>query len=215
MGETLAETRGEVTAQRAELERTAQHLRERVRRALDVRAKVREHPLLVGGLAAGGAFLAVGGPMRLFRAARRRIAPTPPEQAYDALPRSVQAWVDTAASALGPRSTEARQILADELREWRQNPKDRRAARKLAREFAEGRPGPSRTAWRALETGATLISAALARRAIERFLSGDRPLDAAAELSPAHPDGSGAGAPKPPRVDEGYSGWSARGDGGR
>lgn len=215
MGETLAETRGEVATQRAELEQTAQQLRDRVRRALDVRAKLRENPLLFGGLAAGGVFLAVGGPMRLFRAARRRIAPPPPEQAYDALPSSVQAWVDTASSALGARSTEARQVLADELREWRQNPKDRRAARKLAREFAEGRPGPSRAAWRALETAATLISAALARRAIERFLSGDRPLDAAAELAPAHPEGNGGALRKPSPPDEGYSGWSARGDGGR
>lgn len=215
MGETLAETRGEVAAQRAELEQTAQQLRERVRRALDVRAKVRENPLLFGGLAAGAVFLAVGGPMRLFHAARRRIAPTPPEEAYDMLPKSVQAWVDTAGSAMGSRSTEARQVLADELRAWRENPKDRRAARKLAREFAEGRPGPSRTAWRALETAATLISGALARRAIERFLSGDRPLDAAAELAPAHPDGNGGAPRKASPHDEGYSGWSARDDGGR
>jgi len=174
VGETLAETRREVTAQRAELEETAARLRERVRRALDVRAKVRENPLLFGGLAVGGVFLAVGGPLRLFRAAR--------------------------------------QTLADELQRWRQDPRDRKAARKLAQEIAEGPPGPSRTAWRALEAAATLISAALARRAIERFLSGDQPLDAAAELAPAHP-GPG-GQPRPASTNE-YSGWSARGDGGR
>jgi len=212
VGETLAETRREVAAHRAELEQTAALLRERVRRALDVRAKLRENALLFGGLAAGGVFLAAGGPLRLFRAARRRVAPTPPERAYDALPKTLQAWVDSAAGALGPRADEARQTLADELQRWRQDPRDRKAARKLAREMAEGPPGPSRTAWRALEAAATLISAALARRAIERFLSGDRPLDAAAELAPAHPGPNGQA--RPASTDE-YSGWSARGGGGR
>jgi hypothetical protein len=211
VGETLAETRREVAAQRAEVERTADRLRERVRRALDVRAKLRENPVLFGGLAAGGVFLAVGGPMRLFRAARRSLAPTRPEQVYDALPRTLQAWVDTASSALGPRSAEARQTLADELQKWRHDPGSRREARKLAREVALGQPGPSRAAWRALEAGATLISAALARRAIERFLSGDRPLDAAAELSPAHRNANGEARRGPSASGEGYAGWSARG----
>ena len=68
MGETLAETRVEVSAQRAEVEQTAQQLQARVRRALDIRAKIRENPVLVGGLAAGAVFLVVGGPIRLMRA---------------------------------------------------------------------------------------------------------------------------------------------------
>jgi hypothetical protein len=221
VGETLAETRREVAARRADLEQTADRLRERVRRALDVRAKLRENPLLFGGLAAGGVFLAVGGPMRLLRAARRRIAPTPPQRTYDALPKTLQAWVDTASGALGPRAEEARHTLADELQRWRHDPHDRKAARKVAKELAEGPPGPGRTAWRALEAAATLISAALARRAIDRFLSGDRPLDAAAELAPAHPAGNGvSGGGGEARLSraagersrDDYTGWSSRGD---
>ena len=81
MGETLAETRREVADQRAELGITAARLHARVRRALDVRAKLRENPVLFGGLAAGGIFLVVGGPMRLLRA-----APGPRDGA-EALPR--------------------------------------------------------------------------------------------------------------------------------
>jgi hypothetical protein len=214
MGETLAETRVEVTAQRSQLEQTAQQLEARVRRALDIRAKIRENPVMVGGLAAGAVFLAVGGPISLLRAARRRIAPTRVEQAYDTLPKALQRWVDTASEAVGPKAEDARRTLAEELQRWRAEPADKKRARVLAKEMAEGRPGPGRAAWKAFEAAATLISAALARRAIERFLSGDRPIDAAAELAPAHPANGqpGASARKRDR-HEGYSGWSSRGDG--
>lgn len=216
MGETLAETRLEVSAQRAAVERTAELLKSRVRRALDVRAKIQENPLLFGGLAAGAVFLAVGGPVRLLRTARRRLAPTRVEEAYDTLPRALQRWVDAAAEAVGPRAEEARRTLAEELQRWRRQPINKRRARELAKEMAEGKPGPNRTAWKAFEAAATLISAALARRAIERFLSGDTPLDAAAELAPAHPANNRSGATsRRHKSDEGYSGWSARGDAGR
>jgi len=216
MGETLAETRVEVSTQRADVEQTAQQLQARVRRALDIRAKIRENPVLVGGLAAGAVFLAVGGPIRLLRAARRRVAPTRVEQAYDTLPKALQRWVDAASDAVGPKADEARRTLAEELQRWRAEPTDKKRARQLAKEMAEGRPGPGRTAWKAFEAAATLISAALARRAIERFMSGDKPMEAAAELAPAHPANDQPGAKsRREKGSEGYSSWSARGDAGR
>jgi len=216
MGETLAETRVEVSAQRAQVEQTAQQLQARVRRALDIRAKIRENPVMMGGLAAGAVFLAVGGPIRLLRAARRRIAPTRVEQAYDTLPKALQRWVDIASEAVGPKADDARRTLAEELQRWRAEPSDKKRARQIAKEMAEGRPGPGRTAWKAFEAAATLISAALARRAIERFLSGDKPIDAAAELAPAHPANGQPGAQaRRVKGSEGYSGWSSRGDTGR
>lgn len=214
MGETLAETRLDVEAQRAAIEQTADRLRERARRAVDVKAKLRENPVLFGGLAAGAVFLAAGGPMRLLRAARRRVAPTRTEQAYDALPRGMQRWVDALAEGVGPKGEEARRLLAEELQRWRHEPMSRKQARALAKEAAEGPPGPSRTAWKALEAAATLISAALARRAIERFLAGDPSLEAAAELSPAHAAANGekpAGGARRPASGSDYAGWSATG----
>jgi hypothetical protein len=219
VGETLAETRREVGEQRVELDRTAGELRARIERALDIRAKLRENPILFGGLAAGAVFLALGGPIRLLRGARRRLAPTRTERAYDALPKTLQSWVDVASESLGPRAEDARQTLAEELQRWRHDPADRKHARALAKEMAEGQPGPSRAAWRALEAAATLISAALARRAVERLLSGDRPMTAAAELAPAHPIGDGvAGSGRTARISRpsskgnaGYTGWSSSG----
>ncbi len=209
MGETLAETRVEVDAQRAEIEETVDRLRARVRRAIDIPAKVRRNPLLFGGLAAGAVFLAVGGPVRLLRAARRRAAPTKADQAYDALPKAMQRWVDAMAGSVGSRGGEARTVLAEELQRWRHEPLSRKQAKQLAKEAADGPPGPSRTAWRALETAATMISAALARRAIERFLSGDQPLEAAAELAPAHTERPGIPAAAAAK-GEAYAGWSTR-----
>ncbi len=212
MGETLAETRLEVDGQRAEIQRTVDQLRARVRRAIDIPSKMRENPLLYGGLAAGAVFLVAGGPKRLLRAARRRAMPSRADQTYDALPKAMQRWVDAMAGAVGPRGDEARRVLAEELQRWRHEPLNKKQARALAREAADGPPGAGRATWRAVETAATLISAALARRAIERFLSGDRPIEAAAELSPAH--AAGPAARSAPTAGIGgrrtYAGWSAR-----
>jgi len=206
MGETLAETRVEVEAQRADVEQTVGRLRDRVKRALDLRAKLQTNPLLYGGLAAGAAFLVVGGPRRLLHAARRRATPTRGEQAYDALPRAMQRWVDAVAGGAGSHGGDARRLLSEELQRWRHEPLSRKQARALAKAASEGPPGPSRTVWRVLETVATMASAAIARRAIERFLSGDLPYEAAAEVSPAHASGPSTGAPR----GEAYAGWSAR-----
>jgi hypothetical protein len=174
MGETLAETRIEVEGQRAELQATADRLETRVRHAVDIRARIRENPILFIGLGAGAVFLLVGGPVRVARLLRRRVAPTRTERAYDTLPKSMQAWVDAVAGQVGPRAEKARDALAEDLDQWRRQAfGSKKARRELARTIAEGPPGPSRTAWKAAEAGLTLVSAALARRAIERFVSGE------------------------------------------
>src|SRR5439155_880201 len=94
---------------------TAERLQARVRRALDVRAKIRENPVVVGGLAAGALFLAVGGPVRLLRAARGRIPPTRVEQAYDTLPKALQRWVETASGACGTRAGRHEETPRDDV----------------------------------------------------------------------------------------------------
>ncbi|MGH2357469.1 MAG: hypothetical protein ACRDGJ_05575 [Candidatus Limnocylindria bacterium] len=172
MGETLAETRLEIDAQRTELARTAEQLRS----ALDLRQHFRDNPALFVALGAGTIFLLAGGPMRLARLARRRLMRSQPEKAYDTLPRPLQRWVDELAGSVGPRAAEARQSLSEELMRWRHDPRRHgKMSRKLAKEMAEGPPGPRRAGWRAFEAGVTILSAALARRAVERFLSGAPP----------------------------------------
>ena len=188
MGETLAETRVEVEAQRADMQRTATELEARVRHALDFKARFKENPALFIGLGVGAAFLVVGGPSRVARALRRRMRPTGAEQAYDALPKPMQAWVDTLVGEVGPKAGRARETLIEELQRWRQEPlKNKKVRKELAKAMVEGPPGPSRTAWKAAEAALTLLSAAMARKAIEAFITGEKPAGPAKALRVAPP----------------------------
>jgi hypothetical protein len=222
--EPLAETRLAISAQRTEMERTADQLRD----ALDVPKRFRENPALVVGLGAGALFLLAGGPVRAARLVRRRLFRSEPEKAYDALPGPMQSWVDAMAGTIGPKTADARQALSEELLRWRHDPKRHgKLTKKLAKQAAEGPPGPKRAAWNAFEAGAAILTAALARKAVERFLSGEppsgiAPLDAvgtvggAAEPDPRHakddvtrrPDERARAAVVEARED--YSGMSRR-----
>ena len=185
MGETLAETRVEIAARRADNESTAAELDARVRHALDVKARFRENPLIFIGLGAGAVFLLAGGPALVFRFAKRRVNPSAAEQAYDALPAPMQGWVDQLVSGSGPKALKARDALVEELARWRRDPiKDKKARKELARAMVDGPPGPSRTAWKAAETAAGLIAAALARRAIEALVTGEGPFSPAKVAAP-------------------------------
>ena len=107
---------------------------------------------------------------------------------------------------------EARQALAEELVRWRHDPrKHGKISKKLAKQIAEGPPGPERAAWNAFEAGAAILIAALARKAVERFLSGEPPpveppLDAAGTAGGATAD------PKHAKDDVTKSAEAAAGD---
>lgn len=209
MGETLAETRVELAAQRADNEQKAAELESRVRHAVDIKARFRENPLLFIGLGAGAVFLLAGGPKRVIRLARRRLRPTNAEQAYDVLPKPMQAWVDSLVAGVGPKAEQARSTLTEELQRWRTEPiKNKKARKELAKAMVEGPPGPSRTAWKAAEAALTLVSAALAKKAIEAFVTGEPP--SRAKAAPGRP--AGQDAARATAVDAGrdYSGFSTR-----
>ena len=191
MGEdALAETRLAISAQRTELERTADQLRD----ALDLRKRFAENPALFIGVGAGAVFLLAGGPVRAARLVRRRLFKTDPEKAYDSLPKPMQAWVDHMAGAVGPKASEAREALSHELLRWRHDPRRHgKISKKLAKQVAEGPPGPQRAAWNAFEAFAAIITAALARKAVERFLSGEPPTG----IAPLDAAGTAGGAAKP------------------
>ena len=190
MGETLAETRVEIEAQRAELERTALQLHD----ALDVRKRFTENPVPFILAGAGIVFIVAGGPGRIAKGVRRRFFPSDPERAYDALPKPMQSWVDHMAGGVGGRASEAREVLAEELNRWRHDPrKHGKISKKLAKQIAEGPPGPQRAGWRAFEAAAAIVTAALARKAVERFLSGEPP----SGIAPLDAAGTAGGAAKP------------------
>lgn len=203
MGETLAETRVEVDAQRTEVEKTADELQARVRHALDFKARFRENPLVFIGIGAGALYLVTGGPIWTARLLRRRLRPTTSEKAYDALPKPMQKWVDSLVDDVGPRAEHARDALAEEVARWRLAPlKNKKARKELAKAMVEGPPGPSRAGWKAAEAGLTLLSAALARKAVEAFITGEKPAGGSAFRR----------APESPKkAAEEYSGMSERG----
>lgn len=204
MGETLAETRVEVDAQRAQVEQTADELQARVRHALDFKARFRENPLLFIGIGAGALYLVSGGPIWTARLIRRRLSPSRPEQAYDALPRPMQKWVDSLVDDFGPKARDARNTLAEEVARWRLAPlKNKKARRELAKAMVEGPPGPSRTAWKAAEAGLMLLTAAVTRRAVDQFILGRKP-EGGLDLRKKAPE-------SPREAVREYSGMSDRG----
>jgi len=80
----------QVVAARADLGEQVDRLEAAGRAAVDVPAKVRANPAKAAGIAAGGAFLAVGGPKRLFRRARRAITGKEEELPSDLLPKDIE-----------------------------------------------------------------------------------------------------------------------------
>jgi hypothetical protein len=206
VGETIDRTRVEIAAKRAELDATAAELRA----ALDIPARVRENPLPVVGVAAAVVFLVVGGPKRVLRALRSGAASKKALEEYEALPGPMRAWVDVVTEAAGPSGAKAREDWMEELRRWRREPvRDRKARAQLAKQMVEGPPGPQRTAWVAAEAALTLIAAALARKAIERFLTNEA--DRPARPAPAGNRTASVDPVAGPTGSAGYAGISARG----
>jgi len=79
-----------VVAARADFDDQVDRLEAAGRAAVDVPAKVRAHPARAAGVAAGGAFLAVGGPKRIFRRAKRAVTGKDEELPSELLPKDIE-----------------------------------------------------------------------------------------------------------------------------
>jgi hypothetical protein len=80
----------EVVAARADAAEQMDRLEAAGRAAIDVPAKVKANPAKAAGIAAGGAFLAVGGPKRLFRRAKRAVTGKDEDLPSELLPKDVE-----------------------------------------------------------------------------------------------------------------------------
>jgi hypothetical protein len=80
----------QVVAARADVEEQVDRLEAAGRAAIDIPAKVRDNPAKAAGVAAGTAFLALGGPKRLFRRARRAVTGKEEELPSELLPKEVE-----------------------------------------------------------------------------------------------------------------------------
>ena len=90
MGTRTDAALAQVVAARADVGEQVDRLEAAGRAAVDVPAKVRSNPAKAAGIAAGGAFLAVGGPKRLIRRARRAITGKEEELPSELLPKDVE-----------------------------------------------------------------------------------------------------------------------------
>ena len=94
MGDSTKQARQAVVAARAALATEADELVAAGRSAVDIPAKVRNHPIETAGLAGGAVFLAAGGPKRILRAVGKagRGGKEPPPKTL--LPKDVQKVID-------------------------------------------------------------------------------------------------------------------------
>ena len=79
-----------VVAARADVENEVDRLEAAGRAAVDIPAKGKANPAQAAGIAAGGAFLALGGPKRLFRRVKRAVTGKEEELPSELLPKDVE-----------------------------------------------------------------------------------------------------------------------------
>ena len=123
MGTRTDAALAEVVAARAEFDDQVDRLEAAGRAAVDVPAKVRANPAKAAGIAAGGAFLAVGGPRRLFRRARQAITGKEEELPSELLPKDVE-------KALKKLGTDGRKVRGTLERDFAKYLDDRQKERK-------------------------------------------------------------------------------------
>ncbi|HEY8439338.1 MAG TPA: hypothetical protein VIK65_12070 [Candidatus Limnocylindrales bacterium] len=90
MGTRTDAAQAAVVAARADLAEEVDRLEAAGRAAVDIPAKVKANPAKAAGVAAGGAFLALGGPKRLFRRAKRAVTGKDDELPSELLPKEVE-----------------------------------------------------------------------------------------------------------------------------
>ena len=125
MGARTDAARAEVLAARGGLVDEVQRLEAAGRAAIDIPAKVRRQPVRTAGLAAGTAFVALGGPQRVLRRARRAIFGPGADMPKSMLPAEGEKTL----RKMGPDGDRVRAILEREftayLDEHRKDRKDR------------------------------------------------------------------------------------------
>ena len=93
MGAETDAARAEVLERRAALLDEVQRLEASARAAVDIPARIRRAPAKTAGLAAGTAFLALGGPQRMLRRARRAIRGPQADLPKSLLPKDIEKTV--------------------------------------------------------------------------------------------------------------------------
>ncbi len=125
MGEDTESARAQVVASRNRLDEEIVRLEASARAAVDVKAKVKRHPVKAAGVVVGAGFLVVGGPKKVLRGVKHALFGRPDPLPKSMLPNEIEAAV----SALGSDGAKVRGRLEREfgryLRETAPRSKDR------------------------------------------------------------------------------------------
>lgn len=141
----------QVVAARAELAGEVDRLEAAGRAAVDIPARVKKAPAKAAGVAAGAAFLALGGPKRLFRRAKRAVTGKEEELPSELLPKDI----DKALRKLG---TDGRKVRGTLERDFAKYLDDRSKERKKEGIVAAGLAlGTAALRPAAIRAGKTLV----------------------------------------------------------
>jgi len=127
VGEGTAAARAEVVAARAALEEELVRLEASARAAVDIPAKVRRHPVRAASVAAGVGFVAVGGPRRLFRRAKRAVMGPEEPLPEQMLPEEIE----KALKRMGTDGRKVRGLLEREFADYLKTTESVRRRREL------------------------------------------------------------------------------------
>jgi hypothetical protein len=125
--------RAEVVARRQVLAEEIVKLEAAGRSAVDIPSKVKRAPGKTAALAAGTAFFAVGGPKRLYRAARRAILGPKADLPESMLPREI----DKALKAMGDDGKRVRGAIERSFADYLEESRPKRKARDLQGTISE------------------------------------------------------------------------------
>jgi hypothetical protein len=158
VGEGTAAARAEVLAARQAFDEELVRLEASARAAADIPAKVRRHPVKAAGVAAGVGFVAVGGPRKLFRRAKRAVMGPEEPLPDQMLPEEIE----KALKRMGTDGVRVRGLLEREFADYLKTTERVRRNRELPVALTA-----------TLVTAARPFVLALARRAVTRGLTPD------------------------------------------
>lgn len=154
MAQSAAEARQEVENARRGVEQELDNFGTAARAAVDIPAKVRRNPVRTVGLAGGAAFLLLGGPKRLAKAAEARFFPKRAERVPTVLPKDVE----TTINRLEPE--ERGKVHAHLERDF---------AAYLRKEHPEEPANARRSLWRTYDVLVGIVGVAAGRELVKRL----------------------------------------------
>ena len=152
MGTKTDAALAQVVAARADFDEELDRLQAAGRASIDIPAKVRREPVKAAGVVAGAAFIAVGGPRRLFRRAKRAVRGKEEPLPESMLPEEIE----KAVRKLGSDGGQVRGTLEREFAKYlKEHEKERKAeglrAAAAALALAALRPAAARVGWNVAE----------------------------------------------------------------